>query len=91
MSDKQLIDEVVGYLTKDGAVMDLSRARQGAELIRRQHSRIESDEALMRQARQELELMQSLYECDLKEVSSSEVVALRSAITALRKRLESSK
>ena len=76
MSDQQLIDEVVGYLTKDGAVMDLSRARQGAKLIRRQHSRIEADEALMRQI--------------LRACGSGSVTAVGTAITALRKRLETS-
>lgn len=33
--DSALLDEVVAYLTKDGAVMDLARARQAAKLIRR--------------------------------------------------------
>ena len=86
MSDKQLIDEVVGYLTKDGAVMDLSRARQGAELIRRQHSRIEADEALMRTSAEALEHIQSWF-----TEEQSGYADCAAAITALRKRLESSK
>jgi hypothetical protein len=35
MTEQKLLDEVVNYLTKDGAVMELARAREAAALIRR--------------------------------------------------------
>lgn len=77
MADQQLIDEVVSYLTKDGAVMDIARARQGAKLIRRQHSRIEADEALMLKTIEAIE-----------DRSINRLILQRLVITALRTRLE---
>lgn len=68
-----------------------------AALIRRQHSRIEADEALMRQAADALEAAKFVLDAAIgmhlvrvPDDADGPVVQIPAAITALRKRLESS-
>lgn len=73
------LDQMIGQETRKAS----QYARAAAEL-RRQHSRIEADEALMRQAVEALDLHAKQYPHMQKGYTVD-------AITALRKRLESSK
>jgi len=74
------LDQMIGQETRKAS----QYARAAAEL-RHQHSRIEADEALMRTAAEALEHAQNWFSED-----QSSYADCHAAITALRKRLESS-
>lgn len=93
------LDQMIGQETRKAS----QYARAAAEL-RRQHSRIEADEALMRQAldvfeegRDALQERANRYHDEMRgyypdehKAMDQDVVRADAAITALRKRLESS-